>query len=217
MFNQALAFILQNVANLFLIALLLRVYMQWIRVPFQNPFALFVVKLTDFVVRPLRRVIPGLFGLDMATLLLAVVVQFLLTLALYALQGFPFAVAGMGVLLGFLLSALVALLTLVCYVLMGLVLVTAVLSMVNPFSPFMAVFDSLTVPLLRPFRRIVPLIGNVDLSPMIFLLLCQFVVIFPLAWLGVWARNMLLFIYARWACIKINKVGGFVIIRNQEW
>ncbi len=191
MFNQALAFILQNVTNLFLIALLLRVYMQWMRVPFQNPFAQFVVKLTDFVVRPLRRVIPGLFGLDMATLLLAVVLQFLLTLGLYALQGFPFAVAGTGVLVGFLLLAVIGLLMLVCYVLMGLVIVTAVLSIVNPFSPFMVIFDSLTAPLLRPFRRIVPLIGNVDLSPMIFLLLCQFVITFPLAWLGMWARNML--------------------------
>lgn len=191
MFNQALAFILQNVTNLFLIALLLRVYMQWMRVPFQNPFAQFVVKLTDFVVRPLRRVIPGLFGLDMATLLLAVVLQFLLTLSLYALQGFPFAVAGTGVLVGFLLLAVIGLLMLVCYVLMGLVIVTAVLSIVNPFSPFMVIFDSLTAPLLRPFRRIVPLIGNVDLSPMIFLLLCQFVITFPLAWLDMWARNML--------------------------
>ena len=191
MFNQALAFILQNVTNLFLIALLLRVYMQWMRVPFQNPFAQFVMKLTDFIVRPLRRLIPGLFGLDMATLLLALVLQFTLTLTLYALQGFPLSVAGTGVLLGFLAVALVALLILACYVLMGLVLVTAVLSIVNPFSPFMVVFDSLTAPLLRPFRRIVPLVGNVDLSPMIFLLLCQFIVAFPLAWLDMWARNML--------------------------
>lgn len=191
MLNQALAFILQNVTNLFLIALLLRVYMQWMRVPFQNPFAQFVVKFTDFAVRPLRRIVPGLFGLDMATLSLAVVLQFLLTLILYALQGFPFAVAGVGVLSGFALLSLVALLTLVCYVLMGLVLVTAVLSIVNPFSPFMAVFDSLTAPLLRPFRRMVPLVGNVDLSPMIFLLLCQFVVSFPLAWMDTWARHLL--------------------------
>ena len=191
MFNQALAFLLQNVINLFLIALLLRVYMQWMRVPFQNPFAQFVVKITDFVVLPLRRVIPGLFGLDMATLLLAIVLQFILTLALYALQGFPFAVAGMRVLPPIFMISVIGLLTLIVYVLMGLVLVTAVLSLVNPFSPFMVVFDSLTMHLLRPFRRIVPLVGNVDLSPMIFLLLCQFMVAFPLAWLDTWTRHLL--------------------------
>lgn len=191
MFNQALAFLLQNVINLFLIALLLRVYMQWMRVPFQNPFAQFVVKITDFVVLPLRRVIPGLFGLDMATLLLAVMLQFILTVALYALQGFPFAVAGVRVLLPLFMVSVIGLLTLIVYVLMGLVLVTAVLSLVNPLSPFMVVFDSLTVYLLRPFRRIVPLVGNVDLSPMIFLLLCQFMVAFPLAWLDTWSRHLL--------------------------
>ena len=190
MFNQALAFLLQNVANLFLIALLLRVYMQWMRVPFQNPFAQFVVKITDFVVLPMRRVIPGLFGLDMATLLLAIILQFILTLVLYALQGFPFVVAGTRVLLPIFMISVIGLLTLIVYVLMGLVLVTAVLSLVNPLSPFMVVFDSLTVHLLRPFRRIVPLIGNVDLSPMIFLLLCQFLVAFPLAWLDTWSRHL---------------------------
>lgn len=191
MLNQALAFILQNLINLFLIALLLRVYMQWVRVPFQNPFAQFVVKLTDFVVRPLRRVIPSLFGLDMATLMLAVLLQLALTLVLSALSGFPFAVAGTGVLLGFLLIALVALLSLVCYVLMGLVIVVALLSLVNPYSPYMAVFDSLTQPILRPFRRWIPLVGSVDLSPMVFFLLMQFIVTFPLASLGVWARHWL--------------------------
>lgn len=191
MLNQALAFILQNLINLFLIALLLRVYMQWVRVPFQNPFAQFVVKLTDFVVRPLRRVIPSLFGLDMATLMLAVLLQLALTLVLSALSGFPFAVAGTSVLLGFLLIALVALLSLICYVLMGLVIVVALLSLVNPYSPYMAVFDSLTQPILRPFRRWIPLVGSVDLSPMVFFLLMQFIVTFPLASLGVWARHWL--------------------------
>ena len=191
MLNQALIFILQNLTNLLLIALLLRVYMQWMRVPFQNPFAQFVVKLTDFAVRPLRRVIPSLFGLDLATLLLAIFLQLALTLALYWLSGFPFAVAGIGVLLGFMIIALVALLSLMCYVLMGLVFVVALLSLVNPYSPYMVVFDSLTQPILRPFRRWIPLVGGVDLSPMVFFLLMQFIVTFPLASLGMWARHWL--------------------------
>ena len=189
MLNQALAFILQNFTNLFLIALLLRVYMQWMRVPFQNPFAQFVVKLTDVVVRPARRLVPGLFGVDMATLVLAVLLQWVLSLSLAGLAGFPFAVAGTGVWLGFLLIALVALLSLSCYVLMGLVFAVAVLSLVNPYSPYMVVFDSLTQPLLRPFRRWVPLIGNVDISPMVFLLMMQFIVNFPVAALGMWAQR----------------------------
>lgn len=191
MINQALAFILQNVTNLFLIALLLRVYMQWMRVPFQNPFSQFVVKFTDFAVKPARRVIPGLFGLDMATLVLAIALQFILTLALNWLSGFPFALVGASVLLGFGLIAVVALLTLMCYVLMGLVFVVAVLSLVNPYSPYMVVFDSLTRPVLSVFRRWIPLVGNVDLSPVVFFLVMQFVVAFPLTWLAMLARQLI--------------------------
>lgn len=191
MINQALAFILQNAVNLFLIALLLRVYMQWMRVPFQNPFAQFVVKFTDFAVKPVRRLVPGLFGLDMATLLLAIVLQFLLTLALSWLSGFPFALVGISVLMGFGLMALVALFSLMCYVLMGLVFVVAVLSLVNPYSPYMVVFDSLTRPVLGIFRRWIPLVGNVDLSPVAFFLVMQFLVAFPLAWLAMLARQLI--------------------------
>jgi YggT family protein len=191
MINQALGFILQNVVNLFLIALLLRVYMQWARVPFKNPFAQFVVKFTDFAVRPARRIVPGLFGLDMATLLLAIVLQLLLTLALSWLSGFPFTVVGATVLIGFGLLALVSLLSLMCYVLMGLVFVVAVLSIVNPYSPYMVVFDSLTRPVLGIFRRWIPLVGNVDLSPVVFFLVMQFFVAFPLAWLAMLARQFI--------------------------
>ncbi len=191
MLNQALQFVLQNLVNLFLIALLLRFYMQWARVPFHNPFAQFVVKLTDFSVRPLRRVIPGLFGVDMGTLLLALVLELVLLLVLFGLEGYPFAAAGSKVLPGFVLLAVVRLSSLAVYTLIGLVVVMAVLSMVNPLSPLMPVFASLAAPLLRPFRRLIPPIANFDLSPLVFLLLCQLIIMLPLAWLERMARSMM--------------------------
>ncbi|HUW27955.1 MAG TPA: YggT family protein [Sulfuriferula sp.] len=191
MLNQALQFLLQNLVNLFLIALLLRFYMQWARVPFRNPFAHFVVKLTDFAVRPLRRVIPGLFGVDMGTLLLALVLEFVLLLVLFGLDGYPFVAAGSKVLPGFLLLATVRLSSLAVYTLIGLVVVMAVLSMVNPLSPLMPVFAALAAPLLRPFRRLIPLVANFDLSPLVFLLVCQLVIMLPLAWLEHVARSMM--------------------------
>ena len=191
MLNQALQFVLQNLVNLFLIALLLRFYMQWGRVPFHNPFAQFVIKLTDFAVRPLRRVIPGLFGVDMGTLLLALVLEFILLLALYGLDGYPFLAAGSKVLPAFLLLAVVRLASLGIYTLIGLVLVMAVLSMVNPLSPLMSVFSARAAPLLRPFRRLIPPIANFDLSPLAFLLVCQLIIMVPLAWLEGVARSMM--------------------------
>lgn len=191
MLNQALQFVLLNLANLFLIALLLRFYMQWVRVPFHNPFAQFVVKLTDFAVRPLRRVIPGMFGVDLGTLLLALLLEFVLLLALFSLDGYPFAVAGSKVLPGFLLLAVVRLASLAIYTLIGLVIVMAVLSMVNPASPLMPVFAALGAPLLRPFRRLIPPVANFDLSPLFFLLACQLVIMLPLAWLEGVARSLM--------------------------
>ena len=191
MLNQALQFVLQNLVNLFLIALLLRFYMQLVRVPFHNPFAQFVIKLTDFAVRPLRRVIPGLFGVDMGTLLLALVLEFILLLALYGLDGYPFLAAGSRVMPAFILLAVVRLTSLGIYTLIGLVLVMAVLSMVNPLSPMMSVFDALAAPLLRPFRRWIPPIANFDLSPLVFLLVCQLIIMVPLAWMEGLARSMM--------------------------
>ncbi|MHB1246857.1 MAG: YggT family protein [Sulfuriferula sp.] len=191
MLNQALQFLLQNLVNLFLIALLLRFYMQLVRVPFHNPFAQFVIKLTDFAVRPLRRIIPGLFGVDMGTLLLALVLEFILLLALYGLDGYPFLVAGSRVLPAFMLLAVVRLASLGIYTLIGLVLVMAVLSMVNPLSPLMPVFSALAAPLLRPFRRWIPPIANFDLSPLVFLLVCQLIIMVPLAWMEGVARSMM--------------------------
>ncbi|MHB1173774.1 MAG: YggT family protein [Sulfuriferula sp.] len=191
MLNQALQFLLQNLVNLFLIALLLRFYMQLVRVPFHNPFAQFVIKLTDFAVRPLRRVIPGLFGVDMGTLLLALVLEFILLLALYGLDGYPFLAAGNRVLPAFMLLAVVRLASLGIYTLIGLVLVMAVLSMVNPLSPLMPVFSALAAPLLRPFRRWIPPIANFDLSPLVFLLVCQLIIMVPLAWMEGVARSMM--------------------------
>jgi len=75
MIEGALKFLIQTLVNLFVIAVLLRFMMQLFRVPFRNPFAQFIVAITDFAVKPLRRVIPGLFGLDWACLVLAWLVE----------------------------------------------------------------------------------------------------------------------------------------------
>ena len=186
-----MVFLLQSLTNLFLIALLLRVYLQWLRVSLLNPFAQFIVKLTDFIVLPLKRLISDIFLINLVILALVIVLQFVTTLAWYGLQGFPFAVAGSGVLPGFLILSLVALLVLICHMLIGLVLISAILSLVDPFSVHAASFEAMTAPLLRPFRQVLPLLGNIDLSPMAFVLLCQLIDVYPLAQLGLWANSLI--------------------------
>jgi len=86
--NQALIFLLETVLGLFALALLLRFYMQAARAPARNPLSQFLAALTDFMVRPARRVIPGLWGYDMSTLLLAWAVEVLLIISIRAISGF---------------------------------------------------------------------------------------------------------------------------------
>lgn len=179
MIGAALKFLIQTLGNLFVIAVLLRFMMQLFRVPFRNPFAQFIVALTDFAVKPLRRVIPGVLGLDWACLVLALAVEFVVVASGYWLDGFPFALAGgrvWPVLFGL---AAVRLVSLTVYLIIGLTLVRAVLSWVNTSSPLMPVVYELSEPFLRPLRRVVPLVANIDLTPLVLFILCQLVLMVP--------------------------------------
>jgi YggT family protein len=158
---------------------LLRFMMQLFRVPFRNPFAQFIVALTDFAVKPLRRVVPGLFGLDWSCLVLALLVEFAVVVVVYWLGDFPFALAGAGVWPVMLGLAAVRLTSLTIYMIIGITLVRAVLSWVNSNSPLMPVVYELSEPFLRPLRRFVPMIANVDLTPLVLFILCQLVLMVP--------------------------------------
>lgn len=180
MIEAALKFLIQTLGNLFVIAVLLRFMMQLFRVPFRNPFAQFIVALTDFAIKPLRRVVPGLFGLDLACLLLAFVVEFAVVVASYWLDGFPFALAGGRVWPVMLGLAAVRLLSLTVYLIIGLTLVRAVLSWVNSNNPLMPVVYELSEPFLRPLRRVVPMVAQIDLTPLVLFILCQLVLMVPI-------------------------------------
>jgi YggT family protein len=146
--------------------------MQWARTPFRNPLGQFIVAVTDWMVRPLRRLVPGLFGLDMASLLLAWLWQVAYQGIALGFTGVLFAVSPAPTLVVALLALLeVAKISL--YLVMGAVLVSAVFSWVNPHAPLADVFNTLTRPLLRPFRRFIPPVGGVDLSPLALLLVLQ--------------------------------------------
>jgi len=179
MIGAALKFLIQTLGNLFVIAVLLRFMMQLFRVPFRNPFAQFIVALTDFAVKPLRRVIPGVLGLDWACLVLAFAVEFIVVASGYWLDGFPFALAGARVWPVLFGLAAVRLVSLAVYLIIGLTLVRAVLSWVNTSSPLMPVVYELSEPFLRPLRRVVPLVANIDLTPLVLFILCQLVLMVP--------------------------------------
>lgn len=190
MLIDAVQFLLRTLFDLAACAFFLRFWLQWARVPFHNPFAQFVVKVTDFAVKPLRRVLPGLFGLDWASLLPFFVAELLMVLGIHWLMGYPFAIAGAAVIPGFLLLALAASLKLMLYVLIGFVVLQAILSWVNPFSPLAPVFYALARPVVGPFQKLIPPLGGIDLSPMVALIVVQLLLIAPVAALERYARGL---------------------------
>lgn len=173
MLDQALQFLLETAIGLLTFALLLRFYMQLLKTSFRNPVGEFVVALTDWLVRPARRVIPGLHGVDLPSLILAWSMQALLLLVIYWLKGFVFS-GTPGVATGVLLTlAVLEILKYSVYLLIVCVIVQVLLSWTNPYTALAPLFNSLTRPFLRPFKRLIPPIGNVDLSPLFVLVLAQ--------------------------------------------
>lgn len=183
MLAQTLIFLVTTAGDLLVLALLLRFILQWARAPARNQLALFLAALTDFIVRPARRVIPGLWGLDLATLVLAWLVAVCELLIIVMIKGADLSsVTGIAVaaLLG--LAAL-NLVRLAVYVVMIAVIVQAVLSWVQPYNALTPLLFTVTRPFLRPFQKRVPPIANVDLAPFFVLIICQLILAVPLVWL----------------------------------
>lgn len=168
---QILSFLLDVAAGLLSGVCLLRLYMQYQRVPFGNPVGRFVFALTDWIVLPLRRVLPAVRRVDTASLVAAYLFQLVQVAILWLLAGG----AGDGLMVPVL--ALFELLRLTVSALTALVIIYAVLSWVNANSPMADVVDRLAAPLLRPWRRLIPLVGGIDLSPLAFLVALQVVAI----------------------------------------
>jgi len=183
MLDNALAFLIDVFFALFTYAILLRFVMQAMRAPFRNPLGQAVIALTDWIVKPLRKIVPGFRGIDWASLVAAFLFQFLWLLALQLVFGRAFSLLGAG--LGFLLLAtIVALVKALLWLVIIVVFAQAILSWVAPDGPIAGVLNALTFPLLRPIRRVVPLIGGtLDLSPLIVIVIAQLLLITIVPWL----------------------------------
>ncbi len=167
MFLQILSLLLDVATGLLGGACLLRLYMQWQRVPFGNPLGRFVFALTDWLVLPLRRLLPALGRLDTASLVgawLVVMVQSVMVWGMLGMQGSPTALP---------LLAVFGLARLALSSLTGLVIISALLSWVRSDSLVADVVERLCAPLLQPFRRIIPMVGGIDLSPLALLVVLQ--------------------------------------------
>jgi YggT family protein len=182
MIQQAIVFVLDALFELFILAVLVRFWMQALRAPVRNPIAQFTIALTDFAVRPVRRVIPGFFRLDLASLLVAWLAEFVLQVLILLVVGAN-VLDNPGVLPVLLFLALVKLIRLSIYVFMGAIIIQAVLSWVQSYNPVAPFFDALSRPFLRPMQRAVPPIGGVDITPVLVLIVFQLILMLPVTWL----------------------------------
>ena len=169
MIYQMLSMVLDVIAGLVAGTCLLRLAMQAQRIPFNQPLGRFVFAMTDWIVLPLRRVVPPRSRWDLSSLAAAWLVKMLQYLLLWLLAG------GHGQLGLLPLVSLVGLLQLLVSAVSALVLVYALMSWVQPGSPMFYTTERLAQPWLAPVRRVVPLIGGVDLSALVLLLVLQLV------------------------------------------
>jgi YggT family protein len=170
--GQILKYLIDVVFGLFTFALLLRFVMQTMRAPFRNPLGQAVMALTDWIVKPLRRVLPGYKGLDWASLIATILFQLLWVLALRLVFG-GFGFTGDGVLY-LLVRTVFELISAVLWLFIVIVIVQAILSWVAPDGPLSGLLNALTFPMLRPIRKVIPPIGGtLDLSPLVFIVVAQ--------------------------------------------
>lgn len=167
--GNAATFLISTLFGLYLLAVLLRLLLQWVRADFYNPISQFLVKLSNPLLKPMRRYIPGYGGIDLASIVLLLLLQ---TLELLLILWIRSASPNFG---GLMLWSLAELLGLTVHLYMVTIIVQVVLSWISPgaYHPVNTMLYQLNEPLLRPARQLLPPIGSFDLSPIIVLVLLQ--------------------------------------------
>lgn len=157
--------VINTLGGLYLTAIILRFLLQLARADFYNPISQALVRVTNPAVKPLRRIIPGFFGIDFASLVLAIVVKLLMIVALFFVQTGNTNVNIFIVLLVAILSVFVTIFN-IYFVAM---IATIILSWVAPgsYHPAAVLVHQVVEPVMAPFRRLLPPMGGIDFSPMI--------------------------------------------------
>lgn len=161
--NTAAIYILQTLSSLYLLIVLLRFILQLVRADFYNPLSQFIVRATKPLLNPLRRIIPGFGGIDLASLVLAILIQLVLMILILMLMGYGVG----GFIMQLLIWSIIAVTSLFLKVFFFALIISVILSWVAPgsYNPGAQLVNQICEPLLMPFRKLLPNLGGLDLSP----------------------------------------------------
>ncbi|HIM08697.1 MAG TPA: YggT family protein [Gammaproteobacteria bacterium] len=183
-FIQAAVFLIEIIFGLYILAVLLRFLLARVRADFYNPLSQFIVKITNPPIKPLRRLIPGYFGIDWPSIVLLFLVQGLeiILISLVASGHVPSP-------LGLFVLTLAYLIKEVIYVYLFIIFIQIIISWINPgaYNPITVIMYQLSEPILKPARKLIPSAGGFDFSPMVVIICLQLLMILltsPLMKLG---------------------------------
>ncbi|MCK9238064.1 MAG: YggT family protein [Thiopseudomonas sp.] len=161
--SEAFIYILQTLGQLYIFVVLFRFILQLVRADFYNPISQFVVKITQPLLTPLRKIIPGFAGLDFAALVLAFLVHMVLAITVLMLAGAP----ALDILLQLAIWCLISLSALFMKIFFFALIISIILSWVAPgsFNPAAQLINQVCQPVLAPIRRLLPDLGGIDISP----------------------------------------------------
>lgn len=169
--HQALIFLISTVFELYLIVLILRLILVWIRADYFNPLVQFITRLTDVIVKPLRRVTKNIGRVETASCIWIILIDMLKFILILALTLGYFNLPGVFIL------TLADILRLFIQVFTYAIILQAIMSWVQPYSPINYILYQVTSPITRPFQRLIPPIGGIDVSPIPAIIVLQVLLI----------------------------------------
>lgn len=167
----ALLFLISTIFDLYIFVLIIRLILAWVGTDYTYPLTSLVVKLTGPIIRPLRKILPDIAGIELATIVVILLLEFIKFFIIVLLSfGFPN-------LLGILILAPVDFIKSTLEIFFYAILLQAIVSWVQPSAPIALVLNKITYPVLRPFQRLIPPVAGFDLSPIPALIILQLIII----------------------------------------
>lgn len=171
--SRALTYLVSTLFDLYIVAILLRLCLQWVRADFYNPLSQFLVRVTNPLLIPLRRVVPSIGPLDTASVVLAFLLELLGLFIVSQINSMSLGWMQLSMLA--VTKLLMAVLWLYFFLILAVVILSWLGSRVR--HPIVPLMYQLTEPVLRPFRRLIPPIGGIDLSPLFAIITIRFLIL----------------------------------------